>query len=199
MKDKSISGHREKKNAAILAEMGARLPTIRGLTRKESAVNYNHEKTLNLEVSKSLKLNASSRCPEELARADHFIKIFNNINKKIGNNYSRSQRFIQAYMTYKDCLGTIETLNINSCYRVLEDTIKAHWFTDTCRECKEEFGVASGELMCPSCIKVKQISCSRCDGPNDRYKSERTRGHPYTLCSSCKNEDQKIIRARLIS
>lgn len=195
-----ISEHREKKNAAILAELGARASTIRALTRREPAANFAIKKGENYEISKNLKPSSTSSIPLQVMKADVFIRIFNNLNSKIGRNYSKSERFIKAYITYCDCLGSVQSLNINTCYRVLEDTINSHWHSETCINCDDEFNTVTGELLCPSCAKVKQISCTRCGGPNDRVNKEKVgRGHPKTVCTTCKSIDAPKRKVRSIS
>jgi len=182
---KTISDHREKKNAAILAGWGAKTLIIKDLTQKSPSVNYRTTEEAGV-ASKSITTYSKKNDPFDLMKAEVFIKIYLNLNSTIGENYSVSERFIKAYMTYRDCLGGVRPLNINSCHRVVKDIIRSHWCTETCVSCTEKFYSITSEKLCQSCLHIEQVTCSRCHEVQEKKVEVVKRGRKKTICEVCK-------------
>lgn len=193
---KTISDHRERTNAAILASFGAKTQVIKELTKKKPLVNYRAKENSEDSVCKNITTYSKKSDPFDLMKAEIFIKIYSNLNARIGDNYSVSERFIKAYMTYIDCMGSVRPLNINSCYRVVKDVMRSHWCKEVCVSCTEDFYSITNERLCQSCLHIEQITCSRCHQVQDKIKEDKVRrGRKKTICSECKPPLEKITES----
>jgi hypothetical protein len=189
-----VSEHREKMNANILSQLGAKMSVIKALTgvSSKSIAKYSGKEQAKLRQTKK---GLAKEDPTTIIEAQLFLEIFSSLNNVKSEHYSLSSRFIMAYNTFCDFLPNGIDIGINGCYIFIENSTNERWMGMTCIRCEEKYQSILGVEDCPACRIAKKVTCTKCGGYNDFAlidNKNRTRGRPRTQCNACSSSELAI-------